>query len=227
MAKTIHMTPADHKLVSDAVGIAEARSNGEIVTIVTDLSDHYSDIPLRWAAIAAFVTFAVIIGFPDYFRGHLDRMAGGWNHVYTDIEILGLIFALMLAKFMGVWLILQFVPIRMLFTPGRIKSARVRARAITLFKVGTESRTIGLTGILIYLSTREHRAEIVADEAIAKVTTPECWGEAMAALLDGVKRGEPGQGMADAVRLVGDVLATHFPKSAHDTNELPDRLIEL
>ena len=66
-----------------------------------------------------------------------------------------------------------------------------------LFKTGAERRTIGRTGILIYLSMAEHRAEIVGDEAITKVTTPETWGEAMASLITEVKAGRPGNGIPD------------------------------
>ena len=96
-----------------------------------------------------------------------------------------------------------------------------------LFRTGAERRTIGRTGILIYLSMAEHRAEIVGDEAITAVTTPETWGEAMAALLTDVKDGRPGDGIVAAVKIIGDVLAEHFPKSQEDTNEIPDKLIEL
>ena len=94
-------------------------------------------------------------------------------------------------------------------------------------RIALERRTIGRTGVLIYLSMGEHRAEIVADEAITKVTTPETWGEAMAALLVEVKAGRPGDGIVAAVALVGEVLAKHFPRSSADTNEIPDKLIEL
>ena len=57
----------------------------------------------------------------------------------------------------------------------------------------------------------EHRAEIVADEAITKVTTPETWGEAMAALLTEVKAGRPGDGIVAAVELIGDGAGRAFP----------------
>jgi putative membrane protein len=49
----------------------------------------------------------------------------------------------------------------------------------------------------------------------------------MAALIAAVKQGRPGDGMAEAVAQIGKVLAEHFPRSEGDTNELPDRLIEL
>ncbi|HEY0629767.1 MAG TPA: hypothetical protein VGD23_10615, partial [Sphingomicrobium sp.] len=70
-------------------------------------------------------------------------------------------------------------------------------------------------------------AEIVGDEAITQVTPPETWGEAMTALLTEVKQGRPADGIIAAVGIIGTVLAEHFPKSSADTNEIPDKLIEL
>jgi len=122
---------------------------------------------------------------------------------------------------------MKWMPLRLLLTPGSTKTRRVRRRAVMLFKTGGERRTVGRTGILIYLSLGERRAEIVADEAITKVTTPETWGEAMAALLVEVKAGRPGDGIVAAIERVGAVLQEHFPRSATDTNEIPDKLIEL
>jgi putative membrane protein len=49
----------------------------------------------------------------------------------------------------------------------------------------------------------------------------------MAALVEHVRDGRTGAGMAQAVQQVGAILAEHFPRSEDDTNELPDRLIEL
>ncbi len=50
---------------------------------------------------------------------------------------------------------------------------------------------------------------------------------AMAALVGGLREDRAGEGMAEAVRQIGLVLAEHFPRSADDVNELPDRVIEL
>ena len=130
-------------------------------------------------------------------------------------------------KFLGMWLILLWRPLRLWLVPPAIKHHHVRSRAVTCFKVGAERRTTGRTGILIYLSMRERRAEIVADEAIAAKVSPEVWGEAMAAMLVHIREGRIAEGMAAAVTSVGDVLATHLPRSDDDQNELPDRLIEV
>ena len=108
-----------------------------------------------------------------------------------------------------------------------MRSARVHERAVSHFKVGAEARTMGRTGILIYLSMREHRAEIVADEPIARLVEAEVWGEAMVDMLREIKQGRVAEGIAIGVRDVGFVLAEHFPRRDDDENELPDRLIEV
>jgi putative membrane protein len=130
-------------------------------------------------------------------------------------------------KFTVALLILKWMPLRLALTPGATKQRRVRRRAIAVFKAAAERRTVGRTGVLIYLSLAERRAEIVADEAIAKVTDAETWGDAMEALLVDVKDGRLADGMVAAVEEVGNVLAEHFPRSSTDTNEIPDKLIEL
>ena len=218
---------ADHKRVSEAVAVAEAHTAGEIVTVVADRSDGYSDIALAWAVLAAFLALGLFAVFPGFFLGKLEWLIGGWNHEWTDREILGIASALAVVKFVAVWAILHWLPLRFLLVPPPIKTSRALARAIDLFKVGAERRTHGRTGILIYLSMREHRAEIVADEAIASKVPPETWGEAMAAMLPHIKAGRCADGMIAAVQQVGNVLAEHFPRAEDDQNELPDRLIEL
>src|SRR3546814_13990280 len=114
----------------------------------------------------------------------------------------------------------------MALTPRSIRATRGRARAIDLFKVVTEGKTTGRTGVLLYLSLKEHRADILADEAIAGKVTADVWGDAMAALIERVRAGQPGEGMAEAVRQMGIVLAEHFPRGSENPNELPDRLID-
>ena len=225
--KVDHVTDADHRLVTAAVAAAEQHTSGEIVTIVADLSDRYSDVGLAWATAIAFLALSVLAIFPAFYLDKLNWVMGGWEHEYSAGEYLALVFIFMGLKWLGTWLLMKWMPLRMALTPKRIKLARVRARAITMFKVGTESKTVGRTGVLLYLSMKEHRAEIVADEAIATKVDPAVWGDAMIALLDHVKADRPGEGMAAAVQQMGVVLAEHFPKGSENPNELPDRLIEL
>jgi putative membrane protein len=227
MYKISHMTAADHALVTAAVADAEQHTSGEIVTIVNDLSDHYEDVRMAWASAVAFIALATYATFPDFYMSLINGLLGGWGHEYTMGEFTALLLTAVALKWIGTWFILKWISLRLALTPKAIKLARVRRRAISLFKVGTESKTLGRTGILLYLSMKEHRAEIVADEAIASKVAPEVWGDAMVALLNHVKAGNPGAGVAAAVAQMGVVLAEHFPKGSENPNELPDRLIEL
>jgi putative membrane protein len=227
LRKISHVSEADHQLVTAAVAEAEHHTSGEIVTIVTDLSDDYGDVALAWATAIAFLALSVVAFMPAFYLGLVDRFLGGWEHDWTAGEYLALVFLFMGLKWLGSWLVLKWMPLRLALTPKHIKMRRVRARAIDLFKVGTQSKTVGRTGVLLYLSMREHRAEIVADEAIASKVAPEVWGDAMLALIKHVREGRPGEGMAEAVRQMGLVLTEHFPKGSENPNELPDRLIEL
>jgi putative membrane protein len=222
-----YLSEADHAAVSAAVTAAEARTAGEILTVVTDRSDGYTDVALVWSVIVAFTAIAVLTFFPDFYLGLVDRVLGKWNAEWTPRGIFGLALFVGILKFAGMWLIQLWPPLKFLLIPGPIKSHRANARAVELFKVGAERRTQGRTGILIYLSMRERRAEIVADEAITSKVAPEVWGDAMAAMLAELKQGRCGAGMVAAVGKVGAVLAEHFPRAEDDVNELPDRLIEL
>ena len=228
MAQTaIHLTPQEHETVSAAVAAAEAASAGEIVTIVTDRSDGYADVALAWAALAALTALTVLSVFPDFYLGRYDQVLGDWGSEWTHRGILAFAATVAILKFMGVVLLQLWQPLKFWLVPGFIKANRVRARAETCFKIGAERRTHGRTGILIYVSMAEHRAEIVADAAIAGQVSPEVWGEAMAALLKGIRAGDLAAGLVAATERVGAVLAQHFPRAADDQNELPDRVIEV
>lgn len=226
MSKAI-LSEADHLRVSEAVRAAEQGTAGEIVTIVTERSDRYQDVALWWSALFALLALAALAAFPEFYLLYFGWVSGGWISDLTLAEGFELALAVAGLKFVGSRLILQWMPLRLWMTPRFIKAQRVQGRAIRYFKVGAERRTVGRTGILLYLSTDEHLAEIVADEAIHKLVPQERWGEAMAALVASAKDGRLADGMVAAIGAVGVILAEHFPRAADDVNELPDRLIEL
>jgi putative membrane protein len=217
----------DHEKVSKAIAAAEATTDGEIVAVVSPLSDPYHDVALHWALVPLFAVLAWAAWRPSALVWWYDLLLGGWQPEPTLGQLFTLLLVLAALKFTVALLILKWMPLRLALTPGATKHRRVRRRAVAIFKAAAERRTEGRTGILIYLSLGERRAEIVADEAITKCTTPETWGEAMATLLSDVRDGRPGDGISAAIQQIGIVLAEHFPKSAGNPNEIPDKLIEL
>ncbi|HEY0625885.1 MAG TPA: hypothetical protein VGD10_04050 [Allosphingosinicella sp.] len=223
----LKLSDADHKLVTDAVTRAEQSSDGEIVTIVADKSDSYNDVGLHYAVLAMLLVPAVLAILPQSVINDGMGLFLGWDETLTRGVLMAFLFVKLAAVFLIVRYALAYMPLRMALTPGSTKSRRVRRRAVEMFRASAERRTQGRVGVLLYLSLMEHRAEIVADEAIHSKVEPDVWGDAMAVLIENVKGGRPGQGMAKAVEQIGLVLAQHLPKTSADTNELPDRLIEL
>ena len=67
----------------------------------------------------------------------------------------------------------------------------------------------------------------MVDEAIHAKVANEIWGEAMAKLVAQVRHGRIADGMIAAIDDIGVILSAQFPRATDDSNELPDRLIEL
>lgn len=221
------LSEADHVRVTEAVARAERASDGEIVTIVAPRSDAYHDVGLHYAVLAMLLVPTAGALVPQAWIEWGLTLVLGWNASLSFRLLMLLLLVKMVVVFLIVRFALAWMPLRMALTPAATKTRRVRRRAVELFRAGTEKRTKGRTGILLYLSLLERRAEIVADEAIHSRTQPEVWGEAMAVLVDEVKAGRTGEGMALAVEKMGGVLAECLPPTLDNPNELPDRLIEL
>jgi putative membrane protein len=227
MRPSATLSEADHQRVSEAVARAESGTAGEIVTVLAERSDGYSDVALAWAALVALIALAALVIAPDFYLGLIDDLLGHWMHAWTPREVFTVALVVGALKFGGM-VLLQWIPaLRFFLVPGPIKTRRVHERALRAFRVGAEQRTSARTGVLIYLSMREHRAEVLADAAIASKVDAEVWAEALEALLAQVREGDVAGGLCAAVERVGAVVATHFPRQDGDMNELPDRLIEV
>ena len=223
----MQLSADDLQRVSEAVAKAERESDGEIVTIVARRSDAYHDVALHYAILAMLLVPAWWAVVP---QSWIDGWTGallGWNEELTRPMVMLLLFAKLILAFLFVRLLLSWRWLRLMLTPGRTKSRRVHRRAVELFRSGCELKTRGRTGVLIYLSLEEHRAEIVADQAIAEQVEPEIWGEAMAVLVDEVRQGRAGQGLALAVEKVGAVLVPILPPTLANPDELPNRVVLL
>jgi putative membrane protein len=227
MASPKYLTEQDHERISAAVGQAELLSSGEIVTILADRSDGYTDVALSWAALVAFLALSALTIAPDFYMGLYDKLIADWGHEWTPRMLLSLALGVATIKFAAVLLLQLWQPLKFFLIPAPIRTMRVHDRALRAFRIGAERRTSGRTGILIYLSMREHRVEIVADEAIASKIEPGVWADAIGAMLAELRHDRTADAMIAGVGKVGAILALHVPRLEGDVNELPDRLIEV
>jgi putative membrane protein len=227
------LTPADLQAIESAVRAAEVRTTGEIYCVVAEQSGHYGETPLAWAAGVALLGPALLllggvhVTVPDLFGGWTAAQVGAAAEAAARRALIGAVL-LQAVLFAVVAVIVALRPVRLALTPAGVRRHEVKRRAREIFQSKKLDRTVGRTGVLIYVSLAERMAELMADEGIAGRVEPHVWDRAMAALASGLKRGEPGAGFAAAVGLCGEVLAEHFPAGPGDNpNELPDAVVVL
>ena len=222
----VGFTQDDHARVTAAVRAAETGTDAEIVTVVAPASDDYHDAALHWAILAAVTALFAAALWPPLALWPHTALTGGWVGIEPGSAILLtaglwlLVFLLALAAF-------RWRPLRLALVPQSTKRRRVRARAMAAFRLGAERRTAGRTGVLLYLSTAERMAELIADEAIHANTDPDGWAVAMAELVDRAREGRVADGMVGAIAAIGPLLTAASPKTPGNPNEIGDRLIEL
>jgi putative membrane protein len=201
------ISQADKQRVADAIRAAEAKTSGEIFCMIAQHASDYRLVPLAWASLIALAVPAPLI--------------------YLTLWPAAAIYLVQLLVFIVVAIALSRPSIRFRLVPRRAKQERAHALAMRQFFAQGLHHTEQRTGVLIFASVAERYAEIVADAGIHAKVTPDVWDKAVAALIEGIKRGEPGDGFIAAVEQCGAVLAEHFPPGALNRDELPNKLVEI
>jgi len=201
------ITDTDRARIVEAIAAAEKRTSGEIVAIVTAASDDYRHLPLLWAAAAALIVPLVLINL------------GGWPVQSVYLAQLG-VFAVLAV-------VLSLAPVRRYIVPRALGRRRAHRLAVDQFLAQNLHTTEGRTGVMIFVSTAERYAEIVADEGIYRKADRSVWDDAVAALTSEIAAGRVGEGFERAIKTCGAVLAEHFPAGKDNHDELPNRLIIL
>lgn len=229
------LKPDDLEAIERAVRAAEVRTTGEIYCVVAEESSDYHATPLAWAAGVALLAPALLLIGGIHVTAPEMTMFGGWTA--DQVEDVGeatakaaLVGTLLMQAllFVGTMFVVSIPPIRRMLTPRGLKRDRVRRRAEAQFLAKNLHATRERTGLLIYVSAYERMAELIADETIHSHVGDDAWAAAMAALTEGLKRGDPAGGFAAAIGQCADILATHFPARIGDNpNELPDAVVVL
>jgi putative membrane protein len=228
------LTQSDRARIEAAIKAAEAGTTGEIYCVVAGESSDYREVPLAWGAIAALGAPAVLLAAGIHVTAP-DDFGGGWTAAQMTTAAEGAARAalsgailLQCLLFAVVAIVVAIPPIRRFMTPRGLKRERVRRRAQEQFLAKNLQATRDRTGVLIYVSAKEHMAELIADEGIAAKVQNAAWEGAMARLVDGVRAGRAAEGFEDAISLCGAILAEHFPPREGDNpNELSDSVVVL
>jgi putative membrane protein len=201
------ISQSDKTRVADAIRAAEARTAGEIFCVIARHSSDYRLVPIAWAAALALLVPLPLISLTT------------WPAAVIYLWQLG--------AFVVAALALSHPRVRFHIVPRRAKHDQAHAEAMRQFFAQGLDKTEHRTGVLIFASTAERYAEIIADAGINEKVTPQVWDQAISELVAAIKAGRPADGFVAAIEQCGAVLAAHFPPGALQRDELPDKLLEI
>jgi putative membrane protein len=201
------ISESDKTRIADAIRAAEARTAGEIFCVIARHSSDYRLVPIAWAAAIALLAPLPLVGLTN------------WPAA--------VIYLWQLVAFVTVALALSHPKVRFHIVPRRAKHDRAHSEAMRQFFAQGLDKTEHRTGVLIFASTAERYAEIVADAGINEKVTSQVWDAAINELTMAIKTGRPADGFVAAIEQCGAVLAAHFPPGALKRDELPDKLLEI
>lgn len=224
------LSEQDHERIRTAVDAAEARTSGEIVSVLARECSEYWEAPLVWAAAVALILppAAMLLGLPEI----LPVLNGGWVAANggADAAIAHALAAYAVMQgvlFVVVALVVSIPAVRRLLTPRALKRERVHRRALEQFRTRAYHLTDDNTGVLIFASLAERQAIVLADEGVADKVQAHEWKAVVDALVAGMRAGDAGGGFVGAIGKAADILASHCPRQPGDRNQLPDTVIEL
>ncbi len=206
----------DLSRIRDRISHAEKGTSGEIVPYVVAQSDDYEVVIWRGAAAAATLFLVVTLLIYLFYQG----WSLGW--LYSGI---GLAVGLVISVLAGVALVLFFTPVFRAMAGASLLATRVRGRAERAFIKEGVFQTRDRTGILILLSLRERRIEVLADEGISDAVPADAWNTVIDAARTELRRGDLTEALVAGVDACGVILRQSGLTAAEDdSNELDDEL---
>jgi len=222
----MQISEEDHARIAEAVAQAERTTSSEICCVLASGAVDYRFSATIIAAATALIApaAAVALGLDP---SRLAGLFGAWrigHDAAAQMSALALYIVVQAAIFAGVFLLAAFAPLRRALTPAAVVKARVHAAALDQFEALGLSRTRDRTGVLIYASLADHRAEVLADVGIYDKAPHQVWDEVVALLIADLKTGDLAHGFVRSIEKTGTILSDYLPSRSDDTNELPDRL---
>lgn len=185
----------------------EERSAAEVVILVRERSGPYLHASLASGAIAGYVTLWFQLFSP-------------WEYSLLAIQIapavVGTVVALMTTR---------LPEVQRRLTPTSLRESYVHTAARAAFHDQGIADTRGRTGILVYISRLERRAEVLADRGVRDAVDDAAWDRATQAIRSAAGVRDPdAAAVATAIAGLGDLLQPVLPRGADDVNELPDEV---
>jgi uncharacterized membrane protein len=115
--------------------------------------------------------------------------------------------------------------IRVYIHRGKLDADALMAARQRFSRLGME-KTRDRNAVLLFISPRAHKFAVVGDKAIHEKCGNDYWEQVVSAMGEHFRNERFSQAIVDAIKEIGDVLATHFPPKPGGANELSNEIIE-
>jgi putative membrane protein len=189
-----------------AIGV-EARTIGEIATVVIDQSSDYKEAEVIGGVFVGSLVALIITAM--FFH------ASVWAFIP---------FAFIL--FFPARLLFQKMPVsKVVFISKSRKEKAVRERALRAFYERGLYKTKKHTGVLFFLSLLERKVWVLADKGIHGKIQQQTLNRFASMVSKGIQEGRAADALCEAITDMGELLWEHYPITDADTDELPNVVI--
>jgi putative membrane protein len=185
----------------------EARTIGEIATVVIDQSSEYKE--------SEFIGGVFIGGLVSLIITVIFFHASIWAFIP---------FAFLL--FFPARLLFQSVPVLKTALIGRRRKEKaVKERALRTFYERGLYQTKKHTGVLFFLSLLERKVWVLADKGIHGKVQQQTLNKFARMVSKGIQESRTADALCEAITGMGELLWEHYPITDADTDELPNTVI--
>ncbi|MDK9706482.1 MAG: TPM domain-containing protein [Desulforhopalus sp.] len=207
------LTKAEQERVNAAVREVELTTSGEIVPMIVSRSHEYPMAAMLGSLFLSIPASLLLAG-----------LIGPW--LWLGRDSMWLFLAICLVSFTACHLLIKRSGcLTRFFLDRREADREIQEGAIAAFYAEKLHKTAGENGILLYISVLEQKVWILADAGINQKIDPSQWHGIVEGLTAGIRDGRRCQALCDAIRLTGQILATHFPRQQGDRDELHNLII--
>jgi putative membrane protein len=202
------LTDEAKRALLEAVRTIEAHSSAELVVSVRPQSGSYLHADLIGGIVAALAALAFLLFSPWEFRlvwFVLDPLLAG--------TLVGFVTS-------------SSPALRRLLTRRHDRIRWVDKAAAAEFIEKRIHRTVGRTGMLLYISLLEREAALVVDLGVETLAQTEGWRHALDGIQEAVRSSQDGIAVAEKVKALAPILAPALVRSAEDVDELADEVCE-
>lgn len=115
--------------------------------------------------------------------------------------------------------------IRVYIQQGKLEGDPLIAAQEKFQKLGMQTTT-ERNGILILVIPRARKFAVIGDEGVHQKCGDQFWQQLVEKMRLHFQNENFTDALVEAIQEAGELLASHFPKSAAPQNELPDEIIE-